>query len=287
MKNNTENTPQKRKPKKRIKAGCLIFAAVLLITATAIIALLFRLFGDYYLSTSDVSQPPSTKSPNTTLTGSNPNPTPPQSGSSSESTTGTTKANANHYIQPAGAEWNLKLINKWNLIDTSYQPPLATYAGSYKFDSRAIDKLRSLVNASNGRIRVTSAYRTADVQNNLYVKEVNSLINKGIPRSKAEEEAAEAVARPGTSEHQLGLAVDFLFKGYSSLLTEYENTETYRWMLDNCAKYGFILRYPKDKTDITGVMFEPWHFRYVGEQAAQEMMSRGLTLEEYLQEKGK
>ena len=58
-------------------------------------------------------------------------------------------------------------------------------------------------------------------------------------------------------------------------------------MLDNCAKYGFILRYPKDKTNITGVMFEPWHFRYVGEQASQEIMSRGLTLEEYLQEKGK
>ena len=110
---------------------------------------------------------------------------------------------------------------------------------------------------------------------------------KGHSRSKAEELAATEVARPGTSEHNLGLAADFLFERYSSLETAYEKTEAYSWMLEHCADYGFILRFPKNKQSITGVIFEPWHYRYVGEQAAKEIMSRGITLEEYLQEKGK
>lgn len=292
MKNYPENTSGKRKPRKRFKAAGLILTAAALITVFSVIILLVRMFGEVGMSTSDISEPASTPDTTTPTLGttigssSKTAPTNTTSSSARPSTSGTT-GSTDHYIQPAGAEWNLRLVNKWNPLESGFQPPLATYAGSYKFDSRAIDKLKALVKASNGRIRVTSVYRSIEKQTELYYREVNLLINQGKPRSYAEEKAAEAVARPGTSEHNLGLAVDFLFDKYSSLETKYEKTETYQWMLQNCAKYGFILRFPKDKTHITGVMFEPWHYRYVGEEAAQEIMSRGLTLEEYLREKGK
>jgi len=178
-------------------------------------------------------------------------------------------------------------VNKWNPLGQNFNPPLATYSGSNQFDSRAIDKLKALVTASNGRIRVASTYRSVQLQTKLYNDEINKYIRQGKSQAEAEKLASQAVAVPGTSEHNLGLAVDFLFKGYSSLETSYKNTETYKWMIENCAKYGFILRYPENKESITGIMFEPWHYRYVGEEAAREIMSRGITLEEYLQEKGK
>ena len=86
------------------------------------------------------------------------------------------------------------------------------------------------------------------------------------------------------SEHGLGLAADIVSEDHQVLEEEQEGTPEYQWLLANCADYGFILRYPKDKTDITGVIYEPWHFRYVGKYAAYEIMSRGITLEEYLEE---
>jgi D-alanyl-D-alanine carboxypeptidase len=97
---------------------------------------------------------------------------------------------------------------------------------------------------------------------------------------EAVEAALEIVAIPGTSEHQLGLALD--------IIAEYDedSTATWVWLKENCARYGFILRYPAGKEEITGYSYEPWHFRYVGEEAAEEIMSRGITLEEYLAEIG-
>jgi D-alanyl-D-alanine carboxypeptidase len=192
-----------------------------------------------------------------------------------------------HYVQPAGAQWNLKLVNKWNRIDSNYAQTLVTYAGDNKFDNRAIDKLKALVSASNGKIRVASLYRSIELQTTLFNRQVNQHIAEGMSRAEAEEKASTLVARPGTSEHNLGLAVDFLFDNYSQLLESYENTATYKWMMEHCADYGFILRFPKNKQSVTGVTFEPWHYRYVGEEAAREIMSRGITLEQYLQEKGK
>jgi LAS superfamily LD-carboxypeptidase LdcB len=94
------------------------------------------------------------------------------------------------------------------------------------------------------------------------------------------------VARPGTSEHHVGLAVDILGSGYYSLEQSFENTAAFKWLKAHCAEYGFILRYPKEKEHITGVIYEPWHYRYVGVDVAKEIMSRNITLEEYLEEKG-
>ena len=97
-----------------------------------------------------------------------------------------------------------------------------------------------------------------------------------------EEIAKTIVAPPGTSEHQLGLAADITDKYYEFKDESLENTELFQWMSANCAQYGFIVRYPKDKEDVTGIMYEPWHFRYVGVEAAEYIMENGLCLEEFV-----
>ena len=106
----------------------------------------------------------------------------------------------------------------------------------------------------------------------------------GLGRAEAEELAAAEVARPGTSEHQLGLAVDIISNVHPELDESWAQTEEAEWLKENCADYGFILRYPPDKSGITGIVWEPWHFRYVGEEAAQYIMENDLCLEEYLEE---
>ena len=94
-----------------------------------------------------------------------------------------------------------------------------------------------------------------------------------------EEKALQVVALPGTSEHQLGLALDIIAE------FDADNTATWQWLKQHCAEYGFILRYPADKEEITGISYEPWHFRYVGVEAAREIMSSGVCLEEYLEQR--
>lgn len=295
MSKNPNNTAKKRKTRRGFYP--VLFIAVLLLILAAI-ALCVRLFGRVDMTSSDIGDsglPASTSSsPATTISGSPVTTAPSETSKASyteqNTTARTTESEQKHYIQPAGTEWNLKLVNPWNPIDKDYESQInfTTYSGSNKFDSRAVDKLKALVNAGKAHnIRVASLHRTYDHQKRLYNDQVAREMAKGYKRPEAEAIAASVVARPGTSEHNLGLAADLLFENYSSLEESCENTEAYRWMIKHCADYGFILRFPKNKQSVTGVTFEPWHYRYVGEQAAREIMSRGITLEEYLQEKGK
>ncbi len=105
---------------------------------------------------------------------------------------------------------------------------------------------------------------------------------QGYSYEEAEELAGQVVAVPGTSEHQLGLALDLVSSEYRKLDEEQENTKGFKWLKEYSWEYGFILRYPNGETDITGIIYEPWHFRYVGLEAAKEITEAGLTLEEYL-----
>ena len=91
------------------------------------------------------------------------------------------------------------------------------------------------------------------------------------------------MARPGTSEHQLGLALDIVDLDYQQLDTRQEETPEQKWLMENSWKYGFILRYPTDKSNITGIIYEPWHYRYVGKEAAKVIHEKGICLEEYLE----
>ncbi len=194
-----------------------------------------------------------------------------------------------HYVQKGEPAWNLRLVNEWNPLpsDYDYEGHLTTYSGSKKFDERAIDALRQMINAGSAyNLSAASLFRPYDLQVSLFNRQVAKAKSQGYTGAAAEAKAATVVTRPGTSEHHTGLTVDILGSGYSSLEQSFENTPAFAWLKAHCAEYGFILRYPKEKEDITGIIYEPWHYRYVGKEAATEIMSRGLSLEEYLEEKG-
>ncbi|NMB13618.1 MAG: M15 family metallopeptidase, partial [Firmicutes bacterium] len=155
-----------------------------------------------------------------------------------------------------------------------------------QFDRRAIEQLNSML--SDARAQglspvVCSAYRSLEYQQKLFDNQVNKQMSKGLSREQADIEARKVVAYPGTSEHNLGLAVDIVSLSYQHLDEAQANTAEVKWLIEHCSEYGFILRYPKDKIDITGVFYEPWHFRYVGIDAAKAITENGQCLEEYLE----
>jgi len=129
---------------------------------------------------------------------------------------------------------------------------------------------------------ICSSYRSYEKQQSLYQNKVNRLAAQGYSQEKAREEAAKAVALPGTSEHQLGLAVDIVSTSYQALTKKQEKTQEQKWLMEHCWEYGFILRYPNEKSDITGIGYEPWHYRYVGRDVALDIRDSGLCMEEYM-----
>ncbi len=131
-------------------------------------------------------------------------------------------------------------------------------------------------------IYANSGYRSYALQANLHSNKINSYLSLGYSNEEAIIAASSVVLPPGTSEHQAGLAVDLSTSSIRyDLIEEFANTDAGIWLAENCADYGFILRYPQDKTAITGVIFEPWHFRYIGIPQAQYMQANDLCLEEY------
>lgn len=129
---------------------------------------------------------------------------------------------------------------------------------------------------------VWSPYRSYNTQKMLFEQQVQRQINNGVPADQAEDKAATIVARPGASEHHTGLAIDFNCANDS-----FEGMPAFAWMQEHAAEYGFIMRYAKDKTEITGVIYESWHYRFVGINEAQKIKASGLCLEEYLAQQAK
>lgn len=183
-------------------------------------------------------------------------------------------------------DWRLTLVNEDNPLSEAYEPETAEADGGYLFDIRAVEPLRALLQAGREAgldLVVTSGWRSWAYQEQLFEDKVARVMAEtGLERAEAEEIAADEVARPGTSEHQLGLAVDIISNAHPDLDEGWAETEEAKWLREHCAEYGFILRYPPDKSDITGIVWEPWHFRYVGEEAAVYIMENDLCLEEYL-----
>ena len=179
----------------------------------------------------------------------------------------------------------LTLVNPWNPLPDDWTVDLVTLDDGYRVDSRCYEAYMEMINACKaaGYSPVNcSSYRTQETQQSLYDNKVQRLISSGMSEDEAKAEAAKAVAIPGTSEHQLGLAVDLVDANMQDLTSAQESTETQKWLMANSWRYGFIHRYPNGKTDITGIIYEPWHYRYVGKDAAQEIFNRDITLEEYL-----
>lgn len=184
-------------------------------------------------------------------------------------------------------EWNLVLVNYKYPLKSGYVPNLRMVDGRsvFTFDVRAADALEQMLSdcrAAGLSPLICSSYRTQEIQEKLFNNRVNRYIEQGYSYEKAVELAKTSVAYPGTSEHQLGLAVDIVSLHYQILDEGQLKTKEQQWLMKNCWRYGFILRYPQNKSDITGVIFEPWHYRYVGVDAAKEIMEKGITLEEYL-----
>lgn len=183
--------------------------------------------------------------------------------------------------------WKLVLVNKEHKLPEDHTvetTPLKGYSG-YAFDSRAIASLERMLSdaAAEGlEIEVCSAYRTIEYQENLIAAQVAKYVAQGMSQDEAEAKTAAEIIEPGASEHNLGLAVDLVAKSYQHLEPEQADTAENKWLLANCTNYGFILRYPEGKQEITGIIYEPWHFRYVGEAAAKEIMDQNVCLEEYL-----
>lgn len=191
-------------------------------------------------------------------------------------------------LEAASERGLLVLVNKENSVDKSYKPEDLTAIKYYVSDrsaasrymrkeaAEAFHRLVEEAGAEGVELLMTTAYRSYEFQQILYN---NYVANEG-------QEAADTFsAKPGKSEHQTGLAVDVSAQsvGYQ-LTTEFENTKEGKWLAENAHRYGFIIRFPKGKEDITGYMYEPWHLRYVGDFAAQEIYEQGVTLEEYLAE---
>lgn len=180
---------------------------------------------------------------------------------------------------------NLLLVNTWNPIPRDYEIDLLELSNGQSVDKSIYPDLQDMMDDARAEGLypiICSAYRTNDRQRELFKNQVDKYLSLGMTESEAETEAAKWVAIPGTSEHQTGLAVDIVALDYQLLDEGQEDTPEQKWLMENSYKYGFILRYPTDKSEVTGIHYEPWHYRYVGKEVAAEIYREGICLEEYL-----
>lgn len=176
--------------------------------------------------------------------------------------------------------WNLMLVNSRYRIPDDYSVELIRLSNGEQVDSRIYPDLQEMFDDARGAgysLFVRAGYRSEEDQENLMEDKIEAYRQEGYSQREAEREAEKWVAKPGTSEHELGLSVDINAEGQT------DGNRLYQWLADHSWKYGFILRYPAEKEEITGIDYEPWHFRYVGKQAAKEMYEQDLCLEEYVQ----
>lgn len=181
-------------------------------------------------------------------------------------------------------EWSIILVNKQHPIPDDYSMTLASISGSMKCDERALpDLLNMLKKAKSDGVPliVCSPYRDMTKQISLFERKINAYMRRGLNYMDAYKMASQAVTVPGASEHQLGLAMDIYSADHKSLNEAFGDTMSGKWLAHHSWEYGYILRYPKDKEYITSIEYEPWHFRYVGKEAAAIIYSQNLTLEEF------
>ena len=188
-------------------------------------------------------------------------------------------------------DWNMILVNKQNPISLSFEPEsLASVDGTYELDARVVPFIQEMIQAAGAdgiQLRLVSAYRDADLQQYLYQQEIQTYLAMGYSQAQATEEAGRWVAIPGTSEHQTGLAADIVSYDWlvagKGLTDDFAEDPAAIWLKEHAHEYGFILRYPEDKTEVTGIGFEPWHFRFVGVEVATVIMEEEICLEEYFE----
>lgn len=197
-------------------------------------------------------------------------------------------ANGRPY-EPADGGDLLILVNKEHALPADYQVTLHWLRnGSCAVAEEMYGALSEMLTAGSDEgcvFVVASGYRDTAYQRQLLEEDIEKRMQEtGASRQEAYEEETRETMPPGCSEHETGLAVDIVSLAYQVLDEKQEQTRENQWLREHCSEYGFILRYPKEKEDVTGIAYESWHFRYVGREAAQEITERGLVLEEYLEE---
>ena len=195
------------------------------------------------------------------------------------------KTNQNKSANSVVKDELLTLVNFENTIPKDWKVDLVQLNNGQSVDRRIYDDLIAMLQAAKSEglnPLICSSYRTNEKQEQLYQNKVSEYLSQGYSKVEASDKAAFWVARPGTSEHQLGLAVDIVSTKNQRLDRSQENTVEQQWLIQNSWKYGFVLRYPTNKNSITGVGYEPWHYRYVGKEHAKKINELGVCLEEYV-----
>ena len=184
-------------------------------------------------------------------------------------------------------DWQLVLVNKQHPVPEDYSFTLGTITGSMKCDVRIIDELMAMLEAAKADgidLVICSPYRDYNRQTVLFDRKIDYYMERGYSYLEAYKIASITVTVPGASEHQIGLALDIVSDTYTSLDTGFGKTDAGIWLKEHGYEYGFILRYPLGKEYITGIQYEPWHYRYVGQKSATAIMKQGITLEEFLED---
>ena len=179
-------------------------------------------------------------------------------------------------------DWRLTLANYENLLPENFTVKVSDIDKTRQFDSRAIGELNDMMNAMKKdgitNVWIQSAYRSVARQKELYDNSVKKYLQQGKTQEEAEKLTDEYINKPGSSDHNLGLAVDFNYVD-----NKFEQLDGFKWLKNNAENYGFVLRYPKDKEDITKIAYESWHWRYVGVEHAKKMNELNMCLEEYIE----
>lgn len=190
--------------------------------------------------------------------------------------------------KPSSSNANVDiLVNAKNPIPDDWKVDLVQLKNGHQVDRRAYDSLQKMMDdarAKGWNPLICSSYRTTSYQQQLFDNRVQRMKNQGMSESEAIKDTEKWIAIPGTSEHETGLALDIVTVENQNLDNSQLNSECQKWMMEHCYDYGFILRYPKDKVKVTGIDFEPWHYRYVGYDIAQYIKQQGICLEEYKQQ---
>src|SRR5699024_3911571 len=186
-------------------------------------------------------------------------------------------------------DWNLVLVGPWNELSKDFKPELVEVNNQQEIDARiesAWDAWYQAAVEAGHRLFFASGYRSIELQEINFDSTVQQNINAGMSEEEAIEKAKEYLTVPGHSEYHTGLALDIVDEEWivegNGLDPEYETQASQQWLVDTMTDFGFILRYPENKEEVTGILYEPWHFRYVGKENAKFIVDHELALEEYI-----
>ena len=177
--------------------------------------------------------------------------------------------------------WQLILVNSEYKVPEGWESEFVTLSRGEMVDKRIYPDLQDMFDTALSEgidLVVRSGYRSEKEQKEILIEKIGSFRKEGYGNTEAAEKATDLVSMPGTSEHQLGIAVDINAENGT------EKNKAYKWLSENSYRFGFIVRYPSGKSHITGISYEPWHFRYVGKDHAKRIYESGQCLEEYLQQ---